>query len=127
MLKLTLPSGVTCEASLPPRYTRLLLACAEAWQEDEGNSERFRGFRSNEVIAARLGELSPSEGNAPLDPKMVRVYVYELGEEISKAVSSLAPKGRSARAAPALIENLRACGYRIAACGLDIVPPVSGV
>ncbi len=123
VLQLTLSSGATCEVSLPARYIRLLLVNAEAWHEDDSDIEAFRGFRSNEGIAARLTDLSPSSRNKPFDPETVPVYVYEIKILISRAVSSLQPDEPGEQPAPVLLENLRSTGYRIAACGLDIVPP----
>ena len=131
VLHLKLPSGATCEVHLPARYTRMLLVYVEAWHEDDGNVEAFRGFLSNAVFAARLSELSPSPRSQPFDPGTVPVYVYEMKRVISEAVSSLPPSvppnvpsiEPGEQQAPVLLENLPSHGYRLAGCGLDIVPP----
>ena len=107
VLRLKFPSGATREVLLPARYTRMLLVHVEAWHEDGGNAETFRGVLSNDVIAERLTELSPSPRKKPFDPEAVPVYVYEMKKVISDAVSGLLPDEPGDRPAPVLLENLR--------------------
>ena len=119
MLLVTLPSGVTYEVELDPRYTRLLFAIVEAWQEDAGGVEGLRGFRTNPEIAQRLTELSPTV--KPFDPDLVPVYVYDIRSAILKKLRELDPDLRGDHPPPQLLENGPGLGYRVGASGLEVV------
>jgi hypothetical protein len=97
----------------------MLLSLVEAWEEDEGEVEGLRGFRSKAAIARRLTELSPS--GRGVDPDTVPVYVYELRDRVGKAVAEVEPSARGDVAAPRLLENEPGLGYRIDELGLEIV------
>jgi hypothetical protein len=116
---LTFASGATCEVYLAPRYKRFVLAVLRGWQEDKGQIEGLRGFRSKEVIAARTNELSPD--GSIIQPETVPVYAYEIHCRIREAAGKLDPAERGGQPIPRLFENDHDLGYRIAACGLDVV------
>jgi hypothetical protein len=104
---------------LPPRYTAFILAVVDAWHQDDGELETLRGYRT----AAQLGERYAEFSNAGLSitEETVRAYIYEIKVRIAKAVSSLQPVEGIEIRAPGLFEGWRVLGYRVDACGLEIV------
>jgi hypothetical protein len=127
-LEITLAPGITCEVLLAPRYTLFLLLVADAWNQDEGQIETQRGFRTK----AELGErLSNPTNEKPVTEETVRAYVREIRAEIraeiKRAVDSLRLPDRCEIRIPDLIENVRMLGYRIGACGLEILQPRSSL
>jgi hypothetical protein len=112
-------TGATCQVPLPARYKRFTLVVLEGWNEDEGQIEGLRGFRSKEAIATRFSELS--HNGKILRPETVPVYAYEINRRILRAANELEATERGDGPIPRLFENHREQGYRIAACGLDVV------
>lgn len=119
VLALPLASGAICLVPLAARYTRFLFSLVEAWREDDDEIEALRGFSTKAQISKRLTELSPTR--RIVDPETVSAYVYEIRNRIAEALAKLESDEGGDHPPPALLENQRGLGYRIGACGLDVV------
>jgi hypothetical protein len=119
VLSFTLPSGVSLQLPLAPRYARFLFSLVVAWQEDAGQIEQLRGIRTKAEIAELIAKISPA--HRLVDPETVPVYVYEIRALILKTVKKLHPVEEGDPPTPPLLENQWGIGYRIGPCGLDVV------
>jgi hypothetical protein len=109
------------EIDLAPRYVRLLLVLAEAWQEDTGEVEALRGFRSADEVGVRLARFS--SGGVPVRAQGVKALVYELSATVRREARSYGYGfGSGGATAPDLFDRRRKRGYRLGACGLDVRP-----
>lgn len=118
-LQLRFGAGLECTVPLPPRYTAFILAVVDAWNQDDGELEALRGYRSAAQLGERYAEFS--HAGLSITEETVRAYIYEIKVRIAEAVSSLQPVEGIEIRAPRLFEGWRVLGYRIDACGLEIV------
>ncbi len=110
---------IKCEVLLHPRFVRLLLLLADAWNRDSGKPKAMRGFRTRRDIGRAFGQFT--NGRGAVEVATVVDYVFEIRRLIRQALVSAGIDVESESVD--LIEHFPYQGYRIGPLGIKIIEP----